>query len=264
MKFLIGCDPEIFLADAAGALVSSVGLIGGSKDYPRPLEELGDGFNVQEDNVAIEFGVPPSESKEQFVERVTKIREYLSAQIQQHLGLSLVKYSAAIFPEEQLKSEAALMFGCEPDYNAWTKKVNPKPKAADWRLRSAGGHIHVGYKFKDSDEAFKFGQYMDLAAGVPATIMDDGEMRKELYGKHGACRIKPYGMEYRVLSNFWIFDAKTIEWAWQATNRAIEMYEENSVPIDDLHEHIQEAIDNNNKILAAELVNEYKLPYMEV
>lgn len=264
MKFLIGCDPEIFLADAAGALVSSVGLVGGSKEYPRPLFELGEGFNVQEDNVAIEFGVPPSDSAEQFAERVSKIREYLREQIKTHLSLDLVNVSAAIFPEEQLQTEAARMFGCEPDYNAWTKAVNPKPAAADWRLRSAGGHIHVGYAFRDSDEAFKLGQYMDLTAGVPATIMDNGELRKELYGKHGACRIKPYGMEYRVLSNFWIFDDAKIKWAYAATQRAIQMYETNEVKIDDLHAEIVETIDNNNKVLAKELVKKYNLPCLEV
>ena len=35
-------------------------------------------------------------------------------------------------------------------------------------------------------------------------------------------RIKEYGVEYRTLSNFWIFSEKTIEWVYEQTRKALE------------------------------------------
>jgi len=43
----LGCDPEAFLVDINGQLRSSIGLIGGSKEMPRPLFALGEGYAVQ-------------------------------------------------------------------------------------------------------------------------------------------------------------------------------------------------------------------------
>ncbi len=41
---------------------------------------------------------------------------------------------------------------------------------------------------------------------MPAIILDKDKVRTRNYGKPGNFRPKPYGMEYRTLSNFWIND----------------------------------------------------------
>ena len=73
----IGADPELFLVDAAGAFVSSIGLIGGSKDHPRPLP-IGDGFAVQEDNVTLEYNIPASGSKDELVSNIQAAMSFLA------------------------------------------------------------------------------------------------------------------------------------------------------------------------------------------
>ena len=55
-----------------------------------------------------------------------------------------------------------------------------------------------------------------------SVIADQGHLRKQLYGKAGAFRPKPYGVEYRVLSNFWIFDKEKTNTVWNLTERAVE------------------------------------------
>ena len=69
-KFTIGCDPEFFLTDALGGFISAIDLVGGTKHDPRPLHDLGEGFNVQEDNVAVEFGVPPAKNQDEWIANV--------------------------------------------------------------------------------------------------------------------------------------------------------------------------------------------------
>ena len=79
-------------------------------------------------------------------------------------------------------------------------------------------------------------------------------MRKQLYGKAGAYRPKPYGFEYRTLSNFWVFDKKLIEWVWRNTERALAAGD-----VSHEMERILEAVNNGNKKVAQDLINDYNL-----
>lgn len=257
MKFKLGCDPEIFLQDAAGALIASCDRIGGSKEFPRPLP-IGDGFAVQEDNVAIEFNTPPAEDANEFSNNISKTIEYLSGLIGEQ-GLRFNHSSAQYFPDEQLWHPMASVFGCDPDFNAWLNGArNPAPKADDHRLRSAGGHVHVGIQVNKRAEVISIVQLMDLMLGVPSTLQDQGALRKKLYGKAGAFRFKPYGLEYRTLSNYWVFDDTYRQWVWRATERAIQAHEDKMLFLDD-KDHILEAINNDNKDAARWLVDKYNL-----
>lgn len=262
-RFKLGCDPELFLADVNGKLKASCGLIGGSKESPQPLTALGDGFAVQEDNVAIEFNIPPASTMREFVESISKTIKVLNDGVNSSYGFILDRRSAAYFPKEELYSEAAKVFGCDPDYNAWTGEVNPKPKADDETLRSCGGHIHVGYDIANIEPKVLI-KYMDLFLGVPSVIMDEGELRKQLYGKAGAYRPKSYGAEYRTLSNFWVHHPKLIEWAWKQTAVALEKARNKSINIDAYRIDIESAINKNDKNAAWTMVKELGLEVVSV
>lgn len=259
MDFLLGADPEIFLVDAAGALVSSIGKIGGTKEEPKPLA-IGDGYAVQEDNVAIEFNIPPAQSESEFVMCIQNATEFLRNEVLAAQGLAFSQLSAASFPPKELRSPAAKVFGCDPDFNAWTGKRNPKPKAEDKTLRSCGGHLHVGFDgFQSEEDVRRFIKYCDLHLSIPAVLMDTGELRKKLYGKAGAFRYKPYGCEYRSLSNFWVFDPKLTAWAHKAVDRALADYQQDRYFIDENANNIIGTINNNDKEMANQFVKYYDL-----
>lgn len=255
--FKIGCDPEVFVADRDGTLRSIIGTIGGTKEYPRPLE-LGDGFAVQEDNVAMEFNIPAAENKQQFVSRVIECREFLNTLVEDSFGLHIVNTSAAVFPEQELDNPLARMFGCDPDFNAWTGAKNPRPKADNPNLRSCGGHVHVGYQFQSKEQAMEAMRGMDFLLGVPSVLMDQGDLRKKLYGKAGAFRFKSYGAEYRVLSNFWIFDDRLISWVYDNTARVLDAVQAGA-SFKQYEDLITNCINNNDKGLAERMVNEFNL-----
>ena len=136
--FSIGCDPEFFLKKEEKHVVS-IGLIGGSKDFPRPLNDQG--FSVLEDNVAVEFNVPPAHNHQEFINNIQQAMQMIKSELPEY---EFSHASAVTFNEEDLQHPQALEFGCEPDFNAWTKEVNPRPQATNQFLRSAGGHVHVG------------------------------------------------------------------------------------------------------------------------
>lgn len=256
--FTIGADPEVFIGDNE-SVRSVIGKIGGTKAFPRPLADLGNGYAVQEDNVALEFNIPPCGSKREFINAINKATGYLEQLVKDTHGLRFDHRSAVSFPAVELADPAALEFGCEPDYNAWTKKKNPRPKATDKSLRSCGGHIHIGFDGLDPHEVVKA---CDLFLSVPAQLMDQGELRKQLYGKAGAFRMTQYGVEYRSLSNFWIFDNNLIGWAYDNTERALDAVRA-GMSFDEEKNNILEAVDEGDKDMAQLLVVKYGLEVAE-
>lgn len=254
----LGADPEVFLRNKMGQHLSVIGMIGANKWAPKQIANMAEGFTLQEDNVALEFGVPPAATKEEFVRN---IRNVMKAGLSTLPATRFSRLSCTIFPESEMDNPNAWVFGCEPDFNAWTGEENTKPEAPHPFMRSAGGHIHVETELDKKNVI----RAMDLFLGVPSVLMDQGTERRKLYGKAGAFRPKPYGVEYRTLSNFWIFRPKLIEWAWDQTARALHSaehgiaLEEYDFAEMDLEEDIQYCINNGDKVLAQQLVTEFNL-----
>jgi len=248
MTLRIGADPEVFLVDQQGKHISAIGLVNASKWDPLQIPGMAQGFTLQEDNVAIEYGIPPASSADELIFNIEAVmqrsRDWLP-------NLSFSKLSCTIFDKDQMEHPNAHVFGCEPDFNAWTKQTNPSPRPPHPFMRSAGGHVHIETK----EHPIEVIRAVDLFVGVPSVLMDNGEDRKQLYGKAGAFREKSYGVEYRTLSNFWCFERKYMQWLWRNTERAL-----GSLGMADKYkEQILAAINLNDKTVAAQLVEELNL-----
>jgi len=250
----IGSDMEVFGVTKEGFHKALCGKIGGTKEQPLQLPNLVKGYMVQEDNVALEFNVPYVTDKKSWIVNFMIMRDQVQ-QILSREGLLLSPEASVSFDKFELQHPNALVFGCEPDYDAWSMKENQKPQAKDENLRTAGGHIHVG---TDVDMVQGV-RNMDLFLGVPSVLIDDkpsSNARRELYGKAGAMRPKPYGFEYRVLSNFWMFTDSLVGWVYDNTKRAcvytIDLTEKEG-------KIIQECINTGNKELANSLVAKYDI-----
>lgn len=262
ISFTLGADPEVFLGKGK-SVRSAIDRVGGSKAMPMPLP-IGDGFAVQEDGVAVEFNIPPAKDRDTFIKNIHAGYSFLEEVIGKTWKFNFIKDSAVSFPACELEDPRAWEFGCEPDYNAWTNKVNPKPRAMDRNLRSCGGHVHVGYNFPNNEAKLKFIQFMDLYAGVPSQAMDSGVERRKLYGKMGAFRPTSFGVEYRVLSNFWIFSAPHTGWVYDQTSRALDAMQNNTINIREEEDLIRQAINENDSEVASFLVNKYNLDVVHV
>src|ERR1022692_4007160 len=76
----IGTDIEFFLQDKeSNEFISSQGLIPGTKESPVKLKELGEGYGIQPDNVAVEFTMPEARNKEEWVKSINKIKDFCEA-----------------------------------------------------------------------------------------------------------------------------------------------------------------------------------------
>jgi len=246
----VGADPELFLIDETGKYISSVGLVGGTKEVPLPIDN--EGNCLQEDNVSVEFNIKPASNKQEFLGSINKVLDVLEERMREKkLYLSIIP--ATEFAWDQLQSMQAQTFGCEPDFNAWNGEVNPKPFCENMQLRSAGGHIHVGYDNPNQMNKMNLIRAMDVFLGVPSIKFDQDEQRRKLYGKPGAFRPKKYGAEYRTLSNFWIKTKEMQEWAYEQTMRAVSFLNAGgSVPFSEqvfIHRAILEKNEDSYKYL---------------
>lgn len=245
----LGTDPEVFLLNREGKHLAINGYINASKNDPLQIPDMPMGFTLQEDNVALEYGIPPAATSEEFIASIQQVMERSRAWLPD--GVDFSRLSCTVFEKDQLQHPMSRVFGCEPDYCAYTKKRNKKPRVPVPGMRSAGGHVHVETK----EDPFVVVKAMDFFLGLPSVLMDDGRDRKQLYGKAGACRVKPYGVEYRTLSNFWIFSPNLIDWVWRNTQRALENL--NLSPL--VSQLTQKCIDTDDQQLARQLINDYKL-----
>lgn len=251
----LGADPEVFLVDGNGKYISSVGLIGGSKWQPLPIDELGNA--VQEDNVAVEFNTPPCSTKEMFIENIRKNKDWIADKARS-LGLSISITPSAQFDKDQLQTKAAQEFGCEPDFNAWDNGAeNPRPNSKNKHLRSAGGHIHI--ELPSFADRLAVVQWMDLYVGCMMLEFDDDKDRRQLYGKPGAFRPKPYGVEYRTASNKWIENDEQIAWVWDQTEKAVDCALRGKTFTEEQAQKIRDCINNSDLKLLAELKTEFGL-----
>ena len=251
--FTIGADPEVFLQDSQGKHVSAVGLVGGTKRRPRPIDLEGNA--LQEDNVAVEFNTAVAADAKTFAKHVAYNLNAIRTLLPAH---KLSTLSAFSFSTDQLDTPQAQMFGCEPDINAWTGKINAKPFCEDPNLRSAGGHIHIGAECART-HPLKLIQACDLFLGVPSVVKDPSHERRSLYGKAGACRVKPFGVEYRTLSNFWIFTDENIEWVYTQVAKAVS-YVTNGYSIEPCHRNtIQKCINTSDIGMVYYLSKRYEI-----
>ena len=148
----------------------------------------------------------------------------------------------------------AMRFGCSPEVDAYSGEEF-RPPSPRTTLRTGAGHIHI-----DDEVAREYplilAKALDLYLGIPSLLLDtSGAERRELYGRAGSIRHKDYGIEYRVLSNFWTADEKLISWVWQQVERAIGHVKASM----DIPCTIQETISNNDLSMAGDLCVFYSL-----
>lgn len=205
----VGADPEFFLRDTtSNSHISAHGWIKGSKLQPMPTPKGAQ----QLDGTAGEFNIDPAMSAQEFVDNITETLEYIQHQLPLNLVIDL-NATTVTFPKDYWKQipSSSKELGCDPDYNAWTMTENSKPNPKPVSMRTAGGHVHIGWTedlnpfdpehFANCAEVARV---LDWFLGVPSLFWDDDQKRRTLYGAAGSFRPKSYGMEYRVLSNAWL------------------------------------------------------------
>lgn len=220
---LLGADPELFIRRSAAGKewVSAWPLVPGTKKDPHPV----DGGAVQHDGLAAEYNIHPAGSEQEFVDLNNKVLTVLSTMLPDYelVNRPCVTFNKGVW-DATCEEEREL--GCDPDMNAYTREENVPPEP-DVDFRTGAGHIHVGWTkdmnlkdFGHLDACNIMAKELDIYLGMPFAWLDSSksaQKRRLMYGQAGAYRVKPYGMEYRVLSNFWVGNDILMRWIYKNT-----------------------------------------------
>ncbi len=226
-----GCDPEFFFSKSGKILGAEKILPEGGMIY-KPGEGIkkndGDnttvssqGFNSSKiviDGVQAELNPRPNTCRANLANEISccmtklykeiiKTNEGLSIDFSQNIKVDKKEFTSL--------SEKSKRLGCAASANAYGEKskINIK-KSRILTSRSAGGHIHIGTSNTDTNKVKKVLQnaanlvpLLDAIVGNTCVLIDrdPGNIkRRRLYGRAGEYRTPKHGLEYRVLSNFWL------------------------------------------------------------
>jgi hypothetical protein len=220
--FLLGADPEVFV-QKEGRFAPANGLIPGTKAAPHPVPNGA----VQVDGMALEFNINPAKDYVEFQNNLDVVFSVLKDmvpgyEVMEKASVLLNSYHKSVLPPE------AFIRGCSPDLNAYTEEPNPAIPD-DCLLHAVGGHLHVGDIFSEGDTArerynlsLRLVRLLDKHVGVYSLLWDKDTSRRSIYGKAGSCRLKTYGVEYRTLSNAWLFNKKITKFVYDGVSNAVE------------------------------------------
>jgi hypothetical protein len=212
-KLTVGADPEVFLYKPGSVdITAACGLIGGTKQQGIPIGPPHLGISVHEDGAALEFNFAPIEHvpfskkfENVFAEVLETVNEYIKTKGFVFSEKTFHDFSSAVLA----KHKKQLEFGCDPDFDAYTYGAPlPRLNAAEWGgRRCVGGHLHFGWdKSLCPIPDYAMVQYVEALALLPTLRSNRkfvGPERARMYGRPGAFRPKPYGVEYRTPSNYW-------------------------------------------------------------
>jgi hypothetical protein len=127
-------------------------------------------------------------------------------------------------PEQTLEAkEEHIQFGCMPSFNAYGMKGLSIP-GREVPFRPAGGHIHFGVGKLSEARAIEMVKGLDAILGVVCVSLFasfDDPRRRSLYGLAGEYRLPPHGLEYRVLSNAWLFHPLIMNLVFDLSRKAL-------------------------------------------
>lgn len=204
---LIGTDPEFFLSED-GNPKSAHGLVPGNKAEPYKLDKGA----CQLDGVAVEFNIEPASSASEFATNVETVLRQVRQIIPNKYKFLIKPYVQFNMAHWRTIPAEFKALGCDPDYASLHGRVGLQNQVRDpGNLRTGSGHIHLGWTegadindIVHQSDALYVAQRLFFWTEPVRYLWDTDTTRHYYYGGQGAFRPKPYGVEYRGLSNAWL------------------------------------------------------------
>ena len=270
MFISLGSDPEFFLFNTETEhVVSAHNIIQGTKQEPFPIKKLG---FLQVDGVACEVNTVPALTAPEFSKNLTQILSALSKHVKKNNPkLNVIISSTVTFEKDYFKNlpENVKVLGCDPDYNAYTGEMTELPKNHT-TSRSAGGHLHIGWLHNTDviletqifnpehlSDCCNVVKQLDAVFIVLSHIWDKDNERRNSYGQKGTFRPKPFGVEYRTLSNQWTVSTEMMQWIFKTVEHCVILLSQNTKIFDPQKNALISMI--NKEPSFAQITNYYRM-----
>lgn len=211
--FHIGSDPEIFIEDENGECIPAFNFLGGKNDKKNPFSYPACNYNgsIYWDGFQAEFDTYAATCLEQQSESVQSALQELQRLAKAYNPKAKLSNKTVMRVKQQALEEAKqehVSLGCMPSYNVYgmSGQVVEDPRLLP--IRPAGGHIHFGIGKSTHEQVKDIVKTLDAILGVCCVSLFqkyDDPARRQYYGLAGEYRLPPHGLEYRTLSNAWLY-----------------------------------------------------------
>lgn len=198
VDMLIGMDAEFFLRNKDGEYIAASSVIPGEKHAPFKL----DNGVCHPDGLSLEVGAPPSDTAEGMIQNLFKVLLEVKEKYLDPAGVTIA-YTYKVPVDKVLNArEEDLQFGCGTEFDASNPySMIKQVTGVNKDLRFSGFHIHLGFT---KDQESNYFTYLDMSSLVRKLdnlfrYLPTGKERTTQYGGFGAFRVKPYGLEYRMM-----------------------------------------------------------------
>jgi len=209
-----GTDPEIFVVDADGEVIPAWDFLPAEKDSGKRLIAVAQWGHYTPpafwDGVQAEMAPGARACLEQLHDNIQAgLYHILHAARAKHSKAKLSVLNTVRLSETLLQNAKTehLQFRCSPSMNIYNESDGMLPDFRKFPYRFAGGHIHIGLYSLPAPITSEIIHALDsilAVAGVSMAADIDTPERRKMYGKCGEFRLPKHGIEYRVLSNFWL------------------------------------------------------------
>ena len=200
------------------------------------------------DNMNVEIAINPVTTLKDFHGKTEGLLGHVRGLGYEPLMQPVIKYD-----DKYLSHPLAKISGCNPDFNAYSEGENNAPDFTTMDgTRSCGAHIHAQL---DGANPFWFARWMDMLVALPLLQYEEKSDRRSLYGGAGCLRVKPYGGEYRTLSNVWLGDKARREFVWAMTHKAVALTHTTDPSTVDEWVDVPTAIDTHDVELAQRCID---------
>jgi hypothetical protein len=199
---LTGADPEFFVTNAKGKVIPAFSFLPAQSRDTRVYE---DGFQA-------EMAPAPRACHQELFSQIQFCMNDLRRAADQQGG-TISSQNFVTLTTTELRSGTAkqVSLGCRESSNIYGEAPFVGVRGRTFPYRMAGGHIHFGveesapYLHKHAKSII---QAMDVFLGVASVSMFEGmedPQRRMYYGRAGEYREQKHGLEYRTLSNAWLY-----------------------------------------------------------
>jgi hypothetical protein len=198
IELLIGMDAEFFLK-REDRFIAAARVIPGLKTDPHKLQ-----YGVcHPDGLSLEVGAPPADTPLGMVKNLFRVLGEV-----QELYLTPTGTTIAYTEEVRVASVTGaqpedLVFGCGSEFDAYSDSMYKTADAPNQTCRYSGFHIHLGFTKDQPSNVFTYKDMSRLVRALDVVFEEAGlsttRQRATQYGGKGAFRVKPYGIEYRMM-----------------------------------------------------------------
>jgi hypothetical protein len=208
-KCFCGTDPEIFVVDKQEEVIPAWTFLQ-SKKETTALSFNGSKY-IYWDGFQSEFSQPNGNNCLELLNLdiwfcLKKILECARVKVSE-AKLSLKNVVDIPMPLMLSAEKKHVELGCAPSFNVYGDRGKRVADPRELLKRFAGGHLHYGLSQVSKQGIDRIVRALDTilgVAGVSLAAEIDDPIRREYYGRAGEYRLPKHGLEYRVLSNFWL------------------------------------------------------------